>query len=530
MFNRNPQQLIVKPGRKSKEPPPIDYLKLKPPGFVNQISIPFPDRKLPVCLTCKRNYKTRELCRTRDQHSGLPWTTTYICITLEKSCFDEQNKLRENVKFEAKPLPIRQPYCFSHKLDSSTAICHACKEKNYTRHYCREKLKHRQLPWPSAYASMYVGKGEPNPQSIKMESTDSSIIKKEYPVKDEQTSIKKEAGSEAQGIDDPEESIDRPAKKMKEGPEQESEVGLDNKKTDEVQSEGAVENIFSEIPETTTFLAIVSSHKCSYEWLDVDPSAPDPVEIQTEFENARRERAAAQSAPHYGQEYPSMYGYSHSIQHPGLPDNFMPTSQMPRQPSMHPWVGGSGFSNMQRFSPPPDMHGYSQPYGFQQNLGSGPGHIPSGRKSSDRGQYMPQPQISMQGNAPYDSMQRQGQERDIDSSNSFGLGQSQSTMYGYNSLPSNQPPHPSMSQPFHPGAHQGSMHSQHGGIDQPSFQDIPGFNIQDQAPGMHQRGGEGSLQGDTMPQQQQYQYQQHNQQHHSGSWYQSHHGGSMREH
>ena len=228
------------------------------------LSIPFPDRKLPVCLTCKRNYKTRELCRTRDGHITLPWTTTYICITLDKSCIDSDGKLRDDAEFKARSLSAQQPFCFKRDMDSGTAICHACKEKNYTRHYCREKLKHRQLPWPSAYAVLSVPGKESADKSETAEKTQTNTKEEvksstsgggaNLKVESEET---KSGEDKESGKRSPEanEASPRPIKKVK-------QEGDEKDENDEEKDDG---NIFRNIPETSTFLAIVSSSSCSYE-------------------------------------------------------------------------------------------------------------------------------------------------------------------------------------------------------------------------------------------------------------------------
>ena len=62
---------------------PSNTLVMTIPGFKKPVRLPFPEKALPVCLRCKKNYKTRELCRVRDGHTGLPWTLTYVCVTLD---------------------------------------------------------------------------------------------------------------------------------------------------------------------------------------------------------------------------------------------------------------------------------------------------------------------------------------------------------------------------------------------------------------------------------------------------------------
>ena len=133
------------------------------PGLKKSIDIPFPDRKLPVCKRCKKIYKTRELCRIRDGHTDIPWNTTYICITLDESCITRNAAGdmclvdEEDFQFVARsitgpPMPYRAK---SGTIGGTkTPICMACKDKNYTRHHCREKQAHQQLPWNTVYVML----------------------------------------------------------------------------------------------------------------------------------------------------------------------------------------------------------------------------------------------------------------------------------------------------------------------------------------------------------------------------------------
>jgi hypothetical protein len=89
------------------------------------------------------------MCRVRNTHTAPPWTTAYICVTVDDSCLDEQGK------FVDKPMTVRmvqwQPYCVKKPFDPKTPVCAACKRTNRTRSFCRERHKHKQLPWCSVY-------------------------------------------------------------------------------------------------------------------------------------------------------------------------------------------------------------------------------------------------------------------------------------------------------------------------------------------------------------------------------------------
>ena len=242
-------------GRSSQvEAQTLDFMKLEPPGLSRVLDIPFPDRKLPVCEVCKKNYKTRELCRSRDGHTGLPWTTTYICITFEPSCFDSNGNLYDG-KFTAKALTAQQPYCFKEDKGCSTPICSICKEKNYTRQYCREKLKHRQLPWGAVYVSLaLVG----NKKIIKRDairkqkrSSSSQGIKREGSEEDSNTNPARKKRKNESSPDQDVTSTDSPSIKKDE----------DQSSDDDDEDD---ENMFKNIDESRTLLAIVSSQSCEF--------------------------------------------------------------------------------------------------------------------------------------------------------------------------------------------------------------------------------------------------------------------------
>lgn len=138
-------------------------IKCSVPGLKNQVEIPFPDRKLPVCKRCKKIYKTRELCRVRDRHTEVPWSTTYICGTLDDSCFnrgsDGEMTLVEEGPMRFIAQCITGPPASYRSKDNAlggtkSPICMACKDKNYTRHHCRVKNKHLELPWGTVYVTI----------------------------------------------------------------------------------------------------------------------------------------------------------------------------------------------------------------------------------------------------------------------------------------------------------------------------------------------------------------------------------------
>jgi len=163
------------------------------PGIRNPVEIAFQSRKLPVCKKCKKIYKTRDLCRVRDCHTDLPWNTTYICFLVNDSClvnnrnwkqsFMQQQEQQSssssyaadqddgyyvaetidvpsandmlklhNVEEAYHLHQLKKFHISSDKLGPNPPICHDCKDKNYTRNYCRIHHSHTHLPWNTTYA------------------------------------------------------------------------------------------------------------------------------------------------------------------------------------------------------------------------------------------------------------------------------------------------------------------------------------------------------------------------------------------
>lgn len=142
-----------------------NVLTVSIPGLKRPIDIEFPDGKLPVCQRCKKIYKTRELCRIRDRHNDIPWNTTYLCVSFDDSCLalnrmgelclvDEERSQRRFTAqlLDEPPLPLRHKMI--HEEDKISPICAHCKNKNYTKHHCRTKQEHTQLPWVTMYVML----------------------------------------------------------------------------------------------------------------------------------------------------------------------------------------------------------------------------------------------------------------------------------------------------------------------------------------------------------------------------------------
>ena len=125
-----------------------------PQNFLQEINIKFPSQQLPVCANCKRNYKTRDVCRIKNGHTAVPWTTAYICVTIDKSCIGDGEDVTyaANQQFAAKTIKQAYPYCVkSEFVDPKTPCCTECKSVNRTRAFCRETHKHKEVPWNTVF-------------------------------------------------------------------------------------------------------------------------------------------------------------------------------------------------------------------------------------------------------------------------------------------------------------------------------------------------------------------------------------------
>ena len=139
------------------ETPEVHVITLHPRGMPRPFDVPFPERRLPVCDRCKKNYKSRDLCRTRDGHKTLPWTTTYVAITIDDSLIVQEDGKPSIADVPTIGLLMDIPLMCLGPSDGSMKsepICKVCREKNYTRDYCRNTCKHTTPPWSTTYVKI----------------------------------------------------------------------------------------------------------------------------------------------------------------------------------------------------------------------------------------------------------------------------------------------------------------------------------------------------------------------------------------
>jgi hypothetical protein len=234
------------------------------------------------------------MCRVRNTHTSAPWTTAYICITIDDSCLDE------NGKYVDKPMTVRmvqwQPFCVKKAFDPKTPVCAACKRTNRTRSFCRERHKHRQLPWCTVYVLLSA-----------LDQTDPSTV-----VAGASKKVDGEHGDE----DSKEPASAKPAAEAdtEAGSKPKAEVTNGGSETiaSDVNDEG---DDINDIAESRTFLAKVSCRSTSINWLelseqDVGEAAAFPPPMVAASSQGYSGTAHQGDDPNQAQYYSHNMGYT----------------------------------------------------------------------------------------------------------------------------------------------------------------------------------------------------------------------------
>mmetsp|Transcript_877 Transcript_877/g.1696 ORF Transcript_877/g.1696 Transcript_877/m.1696 type:complete len:441 (+) Transcript_877:204-1526(+) len=151
-----PSAAVAAPATEKKSK--VHYCTIHPEGMPRSFDVPFVERRLPVCDRCKKNFKSRDLCRKRDGHKALPWQMTYVVVTMDSSVLREDEN--GNVTLQSIPMVCElqdTPHMCLGPADGSMKsepICKVCREKNYTRDYCRNTCKHTTPPWSTTYVKL----------------------------------------------------------------------------------------------------------------------------------------------------------------------------------------------------------------------------------------------------------------------------------------------------------------------------------------------------------------------------------------
>lgn len=304
-----------------------NFLTFTPPGLKQTLNIKFPDSRLAVCEKCKKNFKTRDMCRVRNVHTTAPWTTAYICITVDESCTDDDGK------FVDKPLTVRmvqwQPYCTKKPFDPKTPVCAACKRTNRTRSFCRERHKHRHLPWCTVYVLLSA-----------LDQVDPTTVVAAPSKKVHDDDLEDTNGDESKP-------------KAEETSTAESEtIGSD--------VDGDSDDI-NEISESRTFLAKVSSRGTSIHWLDLaeyDGSADPAFTPAQEAAQAYGQGQMSASNDPQSQYFAHAMGYAAQQHQNALKSHQQYFFQVQQQ------------RQQQQYAPPPAQWGYNMGQGDSHPMGA----------------------------------------------------------------------------------------------------------------------------------------------------------------
>mmetsp|Transcript_30493 Transcript_30493/g.34763 ORF Transcript_30493/g.34763 Transcript_30493/m.34763 type:complete len:468 (+) Transcript_30493:139-1542(+) len=233
-----------------------NVLTFTPPGFNQTLNVKFPDCRLAVCEKCKKNYKTRDMCRVRNSHTSEPWTTAYICFTLDDNCTDADGK------YVDRPLAVRmiqwQPYCVKKPFDPKTPVCSACKKTNRTRSFCRERHKHRQLPWCTVYVLLSPADSIDPATRVAPESIPKNLDAN----KDENSKVDKSNNKSKGGDKVKEEDLTESRGSNSEESNKSPKKSADTENSEEGDD-------INDIAESRTFLAKVSCRHISVHWLEL---------------------------------------------------------------------------------------------------------------------------------------------------------------------------------------------------------------------------------------------------------------------
>lgn len=250
------------------------------------------------------------MCRVRNAHTGPPWTTAYVCITIDESALDENGKITD------KPLTLRmvqwQPFCVTKPFDSKTPVCSACKKTNRTRSFCRDRHRHRLLPWCTVYVLLSA-----------VEQTDPSTIV---------------AGTSRPVQSDEEEASSNGDAKRK-SVENASATGSDTIRSD-ADHDG---DDINDIADSKTFLCKVSIRGCSIHWLELSESEGAEI-VNQGYENAEQ-LAGTYGHPHthieHAHQQHAYYAHHYAAQQNALKSHqhqlFFQMQQRGQYPPPHPW-------------------------------------------------------------------------------------------------------------------------------------------------------------------------------------------------
>jgi hypothetical protein len=346
-----------------------------------------------------------------------------------------------------------QPYVYpdSMELDPKTPSCAQCKDKNYTRTYCRTSKKHKTLPWSTVYVMLSMRSDGPPSNG---HSDDGQMTKKRR---------KMNNGDDAK--EDPSDTKDGELKRKEPG--QGEDV-----KTEDLALPSEPEDIFQDLHESRTFLSTVSLHKNDAKWVDLDQNAVNLMQHRAKAQESVPEaQDGAGYPPHspYGQMmpppngnypmgmnmHPGMGHFPGMQGHGGMPGMPNGGKEDPNRPPMeNPWgMNGGPFPQDLMYNAAQMMDPRMGGYGFQPGWHGGGRGYPMDMQGMQGG---PPPQM---GQMPYEGHMMQQQQMWGGQHGGGGAGGGQmpppdmgnmGQMMHPGMSPHGMPPHQAMMQGMHP--------------------------------------------------------------------------------
>ncbi len=187
-------------------------------------------------------------------------------MTLDNSCTDE------NGHFVDKPFVVRTanggPFCVMEDFpfNSKTPVCATCKKTNRTRSFCRNRHKHRRLPWCTVYVRLSTQESV-DPSTIEAAPSTKVETVKDIDVENDRGTIN--SSTPAPSEKDAAERLTSAAVKT-----EEQTKSVDAKKSTKKLPSRASNmkgDDINDIPESRTMLVQINDDECIVKWLKLAP-------------------------------------------------------------------------------------------------------------------------------------------------------------------------------------------------------------------------------------------------------------------
>jgi len=165
---------------------------------------------------------------------------------------------------------------------TNSPICMACKDKNYTRHHCRVKNKHLELPWGTVYVIL---------SAIPVASESTGFFDNDS---NSPSSSKKRSSS-----DGSEEPITSKRSKTNDDDGEASQSSI--KEEDDTDAEESVDSTetIQKIHSSRAFLITVGKDDCVLDWLNLDPLASNDQTDENAWNHQQTMDNMPEQPPYY---------------------------------------------------------------------------------------------------------------------------------------------------------------------------------------------------------------------------------------